>query len=435
MGLLSKAAASVAPGKGLLVRSLELLGEQTPEDRPLLITQPEVDSLFRNRTASRPVLRKTRKLTPSEIPLTWAAAGIHAPVGLSPLIDTTEYQKAFKAEHRAQGGKPSAHPPKVEHPGSGQDPTEGIISAIFALPQGVELPARIFSLLTDRLSISKGALLLLDPARSVYAPWASIGFDPTTLHRLRIPPEMGESIGSAANGRPVVAMDRAARTGGASSDGAQDLSRWESFFSSRELALITRLILVPFLAGEKLLALLLIASCKPPFPSDDGLLTCLERIAGASAPAVQKAREERLSGYAAEPSAGTLEESITDLLSSKPGTRMLFFSLRLEGYRNRVLEGIPHLDSFRLEEDIRLFLHRFALDLGRALPLGGSTYLFAIQGMEKRDLDLFLHQLKSHLGILFEEPDGALSPSAVQKLRYYPAEGDSVPGLVSFFST
>ena len=61
-----------------------------------------------------------------------------------------------------------------------------ILAALRALPDDVELPSRLFTVLKDALGIARGALLLYDPLRMVYAPWASCGLDQTTLHRMRI---------------------------------------------------------------------------------------------------------------------------------------------------------------------------------------------------------------------------------------------------------
>jgi hypothetical protein len=432
MGLLQKAA-SVAPGKGLLQKSLEILSGREAVELPLQLTQQEVDRLFAIRVPTPPSNRKFEKLHSTDIPLTWSAAGLKAPPLLKASIDSVEFQKATRAKrpsHAGKGGKAAPIASKAAAGAArGADPTEGIISEIFALPQGIELPSQIFAVLAKRLSVSKGALLLYDPVRSVYAPWASTGFDTTTLHRLRIPSIMSESLSSSGNGRAVLVSS------------AEGISAYEAFFSSRELALVTRIILVPFLAAEKLLAILLITATDPPIASDEAFLTSLERIAGASSPAIQKAREDRISGgeTRVETPSGTLEENLSNLLSSPSlsDKRILFFSLSLDGYQKRILEAVPYLDSFRLEEDLRFFMHSFTSDLGCTISLDKSTYLLGIQDMEKKDLDLFMHQLRSFLEHLFGLPDGdgSLSPGAIGKARYFPNEGDSVPGLVSFFST
>jgi hypothetical protein len=406
MGLFQKAS-SIAPGKGLLQKSIELLAVKKFEP-VVLLNQEEVDRLLANhRTAPPPSNRPHGAETP-KIPLTWSDAGVAAPPSRGPMIDA--------AEIRIMGGKAVA------------DPTEEIISAIFAIPPSVELPAKAFTVLKEKLSISKGALLLYDPVRMVYAPWSACGYDTTTLHRLRIPLGASESFNAAANGKPVVVT------------GTVGISAYKDYFSSRELAPIERLILVPFISQDKLAAILVVTESEPPFKSETAYLTSLERIAGAASASIQKAREERLRGAEAgfAPTASWQEE-LRRFLDSPAfqGARVLFVALSTREYCRTLLSYSPDLDPFRLQEDIRFFLQSFSADLGRAFQMEDETYLLAIQDLEKKDLDLFLHQLNAFLGSLFGEFDGgaALGETAIKKVRYFPDEGKNPAEIVEFFSS
>ena len=185
-------------------------------------------------------------------------------------------------EAAAETPRPSEAVQKVREQ---QDPAEAareIVAAIQALPDGLELPSQLFSALAEQLSIEKGALLLFDPVRLVYAPWASLGYDQTTLHRMRIPLGANESFNALANGSPVLVED-------ASTRGA-----YEQYFSAREFSSLSRILLTPFITAEKLVGVLLLTALKPPFAGDAELLQCLKAIADAGSPRVQKAREKKL---------------------------------------------------------------------------------------------------------------------------------------------
>ncbi len=427
MGLLQKAA-TIAPGKGLLHKSLEILADKNVE-RSVLLTQQEINELLAHRKISPPPVRITESLAPQAIPRTWAEAGLSAPPLRGPLIDATEFEKSRGAKKAPYAAPHKVAPPPAEHAAPAADPTESIISEIFAIPSSVELPSKVFAILKERLSIDKGALLLYDPSRAEFAPWAIIGYDTTTIHRLRIARSAGQELAGGGNGRPLVVAR------------ANEIKTYEKYFSSREIALIDRLILVPFISAENLLAILVISASSPPFATEEAFFTSLERIAGAASPAVEKAREERLRGVEpkSETPSATLEEELSRLLSSPTLSRkrVLFLSLSLEEYEKRILSEIPYLDPFRLEEDMRHFMQAFSADLGRAVPIGKASYLMAIQDLEKKNLDLFLHQLRVFLGAFFGEVDGAgvLDDSSIEKTRSFPDDGDSIAGLVSFFST
>ncbi len=405
MGLFQKAA-SIAPGKGLLQRSIDLLAIKKFEPA-VLLSQNEVDHLLANRRTAPPPLYKTHGAETTNVPLTWSDAGVIAPPTRGPTIDASEILKIGVA----------AVP----------DPTESIISAILAVPPSVELPAKIFAVLKEKLSISKGALLLYDPIRMVYAPWSACGYDTTTLHRMRIPLGASGSFNTTANGKPVVVT------------GPDGISAYRDYFSSRELAPIERLILVPFISQDKLSAVLLVTEAAPPFPGEDAFLFSLERIAGAASPSIQKAREERLRGAdAGVVPAASWQEELRRFLDSPPfpNKRILFIALSTQEYGRKLLASNPYLDPFRLQEDIRFFLQSFSADLGRAFQIKDDSYLLAVQDMEKKDLDLLLHQLRAFLGALFGGIDGAafLGESAIRKVRYFPDEGKNPAEIVEFFS-
>jgi hypothetical protein len=70
------------------------------------------------------------------------------------------------------------------------------------------------------------------------------------------------------------------------------------------------------------------------------------------------------------------------------------------------------------------------------IQTGPGAFLLVLQDLERRDLDLLLHQLLSFLRRRFGEPDGGLSlkEAAVRRTRAFPDEEASIPALVTFFS-
>lgn len=319
-------------------------------------------------------------------------------------------------------------PPEPAAPPAPPAPTDGssILAALRSLPDDVELPSRLFTVLKDALGIARGALLLYDPVRMVYAPWASCGLDQTTLHRLRISLGAVGSFNALANGKPITVA------------GAPGLADYQKYFSSRELASLSRLVMAPFIAEEKLVGALLVAEAAAPFDDEAVLVACLTEVCDAASPAVRRARGETMKAAAEAVPRGamTIEEELARMLSQAgaAGRKVLFLTMSLEDYQRRILAAHRYLDPFRLREDLRYFLGAFAADLGIALPLPGGAFLIGLAEVEQRDLDLVLHQLCAFLSTLFGSYDGRGAEATALRTRLYPDDGKDIAELASFLT-
>ena len=331
----------------------------------------------------------------------------------------------------ADKGKQPPRTSAQEAPGT-RDPEQAareIVAAIQALPDDVELPSQLFTALATRMSIEKGALLLFDPIRLVYAPWASQGYDQTTLHRMRIPLGANQSFKALSSGGPMLVEDASA------------LSEYQQYFSAREFSSFSRLLLTPFVTEEKLVGVLLLTALRPPFEDDAQLLQCLKSIAEVGSPRVYKSREKKLrrSGSQGMRLGASPEEEVGRYISSfgSAGTRILFLALSLEEYSRKITAAHAHLDPFRLHEDLHYFLDSFVADLGLAIPIRQGLFIVALEGFDSTDLDLFLHQLSSFLHGLFGSngKSGARTGPKILKTRDWPEDGGDIRELLDFLST
>jgi hypothetical protein len=298
-----------------------------------------------------------------------------------------------------------------------------ILVRLQTLHDGVELPSHMFGVLQETLGIVRGALLLYDPVRMVYAPWASRGFDQTTLHRLRIPLGAVASFTALSNGSPVTVGS------------GPDLAQFQRYFSSREFASLSGIVLAPFIADGKLVGALLVAEASPPFDARELLASRLAEVCGTASPAVHRARRDTLSAGAADKGRPgvPLQQQVQGLLAAADaaGAKMLLLSVSLEAWSRGVLEAHPYLDPFRLGEDLRHFLGAFAADLGAVLPLPDETFLIALQAVDPGSLDLVMHQLTSHLVSLFGTGKAGAEGITLRHSRLFPDDGTDAAGLVS----
>ena len=322
------------------------------------------------------------------------------------------------AEEAASGGVETMSPAEI---------TSFISAELHALPESLEIPSQIFSVIKKRLRIAKGCLLLYDPLRLVFAPWASFGYDQTTLHRMRIPLGANESLNAIANGPPIAIS------------GAREMARFQRFFSSREYFSLSKIVLSPLIIEGALAGMILITDAAPPIEDEGELLACLGAVSRTAAPLLRKARAEKLKSTAL-PSLHATEscsQQLARFLSSESsaGKAFLFALLNLEGYVKELAALHEHIDPFRLREDLRAMLGSFVADLGTLIPLADGRFLIGVQDLAARDLDLLLHQLRSFFAGIFGEsgiPRG-LPDSSIQKARRFPDDGSDIEELASFF--
>jgi len=246
---------------------------------------------------------------------------------------------------------------------------------------------------------------------------------------MRIGLGANESFNALANGNPILLT------------GADSLAPYQQYFSSREFSSVSRLVLVPFIAGGKLIGILLLSDLQLLFENEQALLSCLARVAQAGSPRLQRAREERLRRAGAQglrPGASP-QEQIEHYLSGfgSAATQILLLSLSVEEYAQSILAAHAHLDPFRLHEDFRYFLSAFVSELGAAITLRQGLFLVALQELDRSDIDLFLHQLSSFLHGLFggNGTSGTSTGPRVLRSRTWPDEAGDLHELVEFFSS
>jgi hypothetical protein len=397
----------------------------------MLVTQEELDDLLRANAAGGPPPKAKPEGSsahrPAAVPLTWSDAGLAAPRDArGPEVSREELETVTNGSLPEEGSKASRE--RIR-----QTPVQAALASLLPLlrelPHGIELPAAVFSVIVDRLSLLKAALLLHDPTRGLYAPWASIGYDETTLHRLRISIGVNAGFPSIADGKPALVSDR---------DG---LLPYQSYFSSREYSQIAALLLVPFLHEGKLIGAALVTEFRGPVADAKDLMEILSAVAAETAPMIHAAREEKLHALSsvASPEGARGEKELEAYLESsrRKNEKILFFSLSLAGFRKAVMKNAPHIDVFRLREDMRAILNGFLADLGKAVALstGNDQWILAVADGRKTDAPLLVHQLAAHLERVFTGVDASrtMDPSAVRVFAW-PEEGGDAREILSRFT-
>ncbi len=303
---------------------------------------------------------------------------------LSPSSDPTK--KIDQAEHEVIE-------PEGELATSASDRLEALLTRLGELENGIEAPGRFFALVKEQLKLKRAALLLYDPVRMVFAPWAAHGFDETTNHHLRIPLGANEIMNRLAAGKVFLLSD------------PDVLRRFQQFFSLREFSTLEHLLLVPFIHENKFMGILLIAELEGELNQSD--LSGFEILAVRTAGLFYQAREKHLEaakrGIPEKPE--SLRESVRDALQScmAAGAGPLMIGINTANIIEAVKVRNPYIDLFRLREDLARVILSLFQSLGPVFQIDRQRILILVTRTPERDADLLLYHLKKTLTRLLLE--------------------------------
>ena len=238
--------------------------------------------------------------------------------------------------------------------------------------------------------MSKAALLLYDPLRLVFAPWAIVGFDQTTHHRLRIPLGYNQIFNRIANGDVMVVTTE------------EELGSFQRCFSSGDFAALDRIQFIPFIFNGKLIALLLVAETGIELPTEQW-----DQIITSAAPVLFRAREEKMERLKQEfvETADSIEEKAATLakMALDRGHPFIIIRISLEAAVEKIIQDNPHLDPFRLKEDLANLVHTLLSDAGKVYSLDRYLIILFIYRLEEADTELLLHHIELSLRFYFKE--------------------------------
>jgi hypothetical protein len=352
--------------RGLLGRSLELVDKLLPRHPTPAIEQSELDAPAAATLRDIPV--GVPKKSPETIPRTWKESGQSAPP---------------KEEETPVASKPLTKAQRRERLWAGLKETE----------DGIESPGRLFSLLKEELGLERAAMLLYDPVRMTFAPWAVHGFDETTRHRLRIPLGANDTMNRLAGGKVFLLSN------------PEELQPFHQFFSFREFSTLSGLLLLPFISESKFMGLLLAAN---PDQTD---LEMLKTLSSRVSSRLYAARERHLEGAkrGTPQHPESLQESVQAALQPcleknlSPGMIQINTANLLETAKKHN----PYIDSFRLKQDISRVVLSLFQPLGQVLQVDGDRMLILITDaahpIQEGDHELLIYHLKSTLGRLLPE--------------------------------
>ena len=279
------------------------------------------------------------------------------------------------------------------------------------LPESIQLPAHLFSLLVNTLQISKGAILLPDYDENLFVPWASVGIDTTTLHRLRIPDEDIDAI--QARGLSGIIW------------GEDEVRDFAPYFSRREASQLERILLFPFMNTGGIQAVLLLLET-PYFEEQSEFLRLI--LAAVGEPAAQVVQTQRLRYLDVIRHSVVFKASelpvVTERLTERAPRGVRLILLRLADIVSQVATANEHLDPYRVWQDLLRIVASLFASTGTVCDLDQNQLLICLHGALEDDLELIVY----HIGATIAEllPEVSDVPVLRFEFKEYPADGDDL---------
>lgn len=352
--------------RGLLRRSLDLIDKLLPHQLTATVDQKELDAPAAAALADIPA--GIEKKFPESVPRTWGESGTSAP-------------------------PKDEQPPVQSEPLTWAERQQRLWAGLREIEDGIESPGRLFSLLKEELELERAALLLYDPVRMSFAPWAVHGFDETTRHRLRIPLGANDPMNRLAAGKVFLLSN------------PEDIQPFQQFFSFREFSALSNLLLLPFISESKFMGLLLAAN---PVHTDLELFNTLSTRAATH---LYEAREKHLEGAKRDTPhrPESLRESVQAALQASLETdrSSLMIQINTSSLVQAARKQNPYIDLFRLNQDISRVVLSLFQPLGSVFQIDSERMLILVTNtahpIQEGDHELLLYHLKSTLGRLLPE--------------------------------
>jgi hypothetical protein len=370
-----------------------------------------------------------RPLPPEEAAATEPVEG--GPAGDGPFAASAEEERAEAddAAHEIDQGQALEAVPTAPEAWGPDERRQEVLSALTRARRGLEAPARLFQLLGDELGLRKAALLLYDPLRLVFAPWAACGYDQTTLQRLRIPMGYNGTFDRMAGGETLHFSE------------PSDLAQLRPLFSFREFSTLQHAVFVPFLHTRKWIAIFVSTEQSPaPWGSDPAFYAT---VAERAAELLYEARERHLEAVSHD---GDFLESLRrELLVRPTGLRPLMRRSAEEAVANGkpfvvirfdlrtalsvIHQAAPSFVPFRLGEDLCGMVLALFRSLGTAVRPDPDHLLLLLDQVQPTDQELLFRHLEGVLRFYFpslaDREDLGLAPQ-VRVWRGAPGEADQV---------
>lgn len=283
-----------------------------------------------------------------------------------------------------------------------------LLRGLSELPQSIQLPSHLFSLIVSALAVEKAAILLPDYDENLFVPWASTGLDATTLHRFRLPDEDVNTI--VKRGPSGVIWE------------GQDVENLRPYFSRREAGQLNKVLLFAFVTDGSAQAVLMISDTAY-FSERTEFLRLILAAVGEPAARVVRWQRLRYSDVIRHAVVFKMDELpiVTEKLAEHAPRGVHLIALHLSDIVSQVATSNDHIDAYRVWQDILRIIASLFASSATVCDLDKNQVLIGLHGSLEDDLDLIVY----HIGVTIAEllPEVTDTPVLRYASKDYPNDG------------
>lgn len=255
-----------------------------------------------------------------------------------------------------------------------------------------------------------------DDTGASFVPWVYSGIDRTTQHRLRLPRGFVDNLPGLDDGSPADVR-------------GPSLRPVRGFFSSREFALISRLVVFPFSSGSQLSALLLLIDSEDAPLPDNLHLGPIEAAGPAIAAKITGARSILGSGSIGRRGAA-LRSRFSRIFANaeSAGLHVIAARVDLDRLAHDLIKDVTTADLYRFKRDLAGALTTMVSGSGELMSLGERHVLLVIQSKTPYSVRLLAHQFTEGIRSLLANPPALDNP--VEQTWRYPDGGKSIDEVI-----
>ncbi len=257
------------------------------------------------------------------------------------------------------------------------------------LPPTLDYPALLFKKIVDFFRMEKAALFFKLPGKNAYRLLASRGYDKTSANRMRLDEKATQSEFFKTLKKHKEALK------------LKEPPSWlKEFCSSREFGLFEELYWLPFVAEEKIIALILVSQWKDLEPPQ--WFKRFQAIQEEFSPSVWNSRKA-LRNSEGMPKEKFSREYLQNYCKQIQGTEAYIITLDLAPVIKQLNTMQGELQSPNHKSEIRDLFQTMAGPRQKILEAGKNRLLLILDRSIIPDSPLFIHQLSSSLPLLYQE--------------------------------
>jgi len=291
-----------------------------------------------------------------------------------------------------------------------------MMNSLQLISAGIEFPSILFSHIVKEFHITKGALLLPQENLS-FVPWAETGFDRTTSRRIRIPEILLDGIKENESYNFIELKN-------------SEIDILKDYFSFREYSVTESVTIIPLIADDQIIAILLICSGDILNLSSEAKLTIFNNLSDSAAPLLFSKRESVFSKFELiTDNEVNIDKAVGKFINNQKNSSFLLLSISLEEFIRFMRNKDSNAIAFRLKQDILRLVKTLIAENGEVINGTKDSLIILLKASRIAEAEMFVHQIGLSLSYFYKISTSDFKPDF--HVKKYPEDGNTAEELTA----